>query len=212
MALLSGRGTRPSARRRRPPGCPPDGGRGRRGRRRSCAARRRVPASAAATSAKSGGAPPGESARSSTETTAHRAQRVVQRARAGNGRNDRTSSRPTGSLRARSSSTTSFTVPPVEPRQTIACSAPSSAYGSSGPVAASGELLELGGELLEDGERGLHRRELLMPQLEVVVGHRERPLRRRPRDVEQRVRDPVVADEVADHVVLEQDDRLGASA
>ena len=51
----------------------------------------------------------------------------------GKGRNDVILSRPTRSPSSRSSSTTSFTVPAVEPSATIAVVAPSSRYSSTAP-------------------------------------------------------------------------------
>jgi hypothetical protein len=66
-----------------------------------------------------------------------------------------------------------------------------------------GHRHELARELVEGGQRSFQRACLADLELEVRVRHRERALRRDPRG-EQRVRDVVVADPLADRLVVDQ--------
>ena len=152
--------------------------------------------------------PPGESARSSTETRTHPSSAAATAA-AGKGRNDTSFRRPTGSCSSRSSSTTSLTVPAVEPSATIACVASVESILLERVEPSPGQPLEVGPDLLEDVDGSLERCSLLAAQLEVVVGHRKGPLRRRSGRVEHGVRDAVRAHEAGDVAIPKQRDRLG---
>ena len=180
MARSSGRRRR-ARRPRRAREDLPGQGRGRRGRRRGRAASRLDPYRAAATSAKSGAAAPGDAARSRTITS--RASASAERsAAAGNGLNDTTRTRPTGSpvvaqlvddvLRGSGGRAHRDERRARRPRARTPRT-----RGYARPVSARQLLRQLGQRVA----RRVHGDVEVMPELEVVVGHRERPLRGRPR-------------------------------